>query len=95
MVPTGEEKEQWLGRLVSSSAGRDRGHYYLVFEVLSDRFVRVVDGVVRGVERPKEKNVKHLWFHPERAEGVAEKLMRGERVTNAEIRQALDRLKRE
>jgi len=88
-VLTGGKSENWLGRLVSSSAGRDRGRSYLVFEVLSERLVRVVDGIVRGVDRPKEKNVKHLWFHAETAAGVAKKLARGERVTNNEIRQAL------
>jgi ribosomal protein L14E/L6E/L27E len=89
LVLTGGKSENWLGRLVSSSAGRDRGRSYLVFEVLSERLVRVVDGAVRGVDRPKDKNVKHLWFHTEAAVEVAEKLARGERVTNNEIRQAL------
>ncbi|RDV83382.1 KOW domain-containing RNA-binding protein [Ammonifex thiophilus] len=81
-----------LGRLVSSKAGRDRGRYYLIYEVLSDRFVRVVDGRIRRIENPKPKNIKHLCFHPKVAEEVAAKLRQGERVTNAEIREALERL---
>ncbi|MEW6173221.1 MAG: KOW domain-containing RNA-binding protein [Bacillota bacterium] len=83
------KQEELLGRLVSSIAGRDSGHYYLVFEVLSERMVRLVDGVVRRTENPKGKNVKHLRFHPAAAREVAAKLNQGERVTNAEIRQAL------
>ena len=82
-------KEPRVGRLVVSKAGRDRGRYYLILEVLSDHLVRVVDGVVRRIENPKEKNVKHLHFYDTVVETVAEKLVRGERVTNAEIRGAL------
>lgn len=91
-MPGEELKVLQPGRLVSSKAGRDRGRYYLIYEVLSDRLVRVVDGVRRRIENPKEKNIKHLQFHPALAIAVAEKLGRGERVTDAEIRQALERL---
>jgi len=64
----------------------------LIYEVLSDRRVRVVDGIVRRVENPKEKNIKHLSFSFATAAGVAEKLARSERVTNAEIRYAVAEL---
>jgi len=92
MVSGEELKKPEPGRLVSSKAGRDRGRYYLVYEVVSDRLVRVVDGVGRRIENPKEKNVKHLQFHPAVAARVGEKIKRGERVTDAEIREALARL---
>ncbi|MGQ9512274.1 KOW domain-containing RNA-binding protein [Thermodesulfitimonas sp.] len=91
-MPGEELNKLQPGRLVSSKAGRDRGRYYLIYEVLSDRLVRVVDGTGRRIENPKEKNVKHLQFHAPVAVTVAEKLARGERVTDAEIRQALERL---
>ncbi|MGO0122784.1 KOW domain-containing RNA-binding protein [Desulfothermobacter acidiphilus] len=80
------------GQLVSSKAGRDRGRYYLIYEIVSERLVRVVDGQVKRIEKPKAKNIKHLCFHPQVAEEIAVKLKRGERVTNAEIREALQRL---
>lgn len=81
-----------LGQLVSSRAGRDRGRYYLVYEVISERLVRVVDGIIRRVDNPKEKNTKHLSIYSATAVGVAEKLASGERVTNAEIRYAIAEL---
>lgn len=81
-----------LGQLVSSRAGRDRGRYYLIYEVVSDRLVRVVDGIVRRVDNPKEKNTKHLAFYPAIQVELAEKVARGERVTNAEIRYAVAEL---
>ena len=84
-----ENREVEVGFLVSSRAGRDRGRYYLVYEKLSDRFVRVVDGSIRRLENPKTKNVKHLWIHARRVGEITEKLLRAERITNAEIRQAL------
>lgn len=81
-----------MGQLVRSKAGRDAGRYYMIYEVLSDRLVKVVDGIVRRVENPKEKNIKHLSFSLAVAVEVAEKLARGERVTNAEIRYAVAEL---
>ncbi|MEW6448304.1 MAG: KOW domain-containing RNA-binding protein [Bacillota bacterium] len=81
-----------MGQLVSSKAGRDRGRYYLIFEAVSDRLVKVVDGIVRRVDNPKQKNIKHLSFHPAIAVGVAAKLSHGEKVTNAEIRSAVTEL---
>ncbi|MDI6631345.1 MAG: KOW domain-containing RNA-binding protein [Bacillota bacterium] len=87
-----DNKEPQVGRLVISKAGRDRGRHYLIYQVVSERLVRVVDGTIRRIENPKEKNVKHLQLRPAVAETVAAKLARGERVTNAEIRGALAQL---
>ncbi|MDA8235076.1 MAG: KOW domain-containing RNA-binding protein [Clostridia bacterium] len=81
-----------VGRLVSSKAGRDKDHYFLVMDILNESFVRVVDGVKRKVENPKRKNIKHLQFHDEVITIIAEKINRKERVTDAEVRQAIEGL---
>ncbi|MEW6183984.1 MAG: KOW domain-containing RNA-binding protein [Bacillota bacterium] len=88
------KEEVLLGRLVSSTAGRDAGHYYLVFGIVSERMLKLVDGIVRRTENPKEKNVRHLRFYPAVAREVTEKLTNGEKLTNAEIRQALAQMEK-
>ena len=80
------------GQLVTSRAGRDTGRAYLVVGVRPDGRVLVADGRLRRIARPKAKNPRHLWVHDRFAPGVAERLQRGEGVSDAEIAQALDRL---
>lgn len=80
------------GQLVISRTGRDRGRVYLVISTEGDRFVHVADGTIRGAEKPKKKNVRHVGIYPTVAREIAEKLNAGERVTNAELRRAIGRL---
>lgn len=77
------------GRLVISTAGRDKGQPYLVCEVLQDGFVLVADGDKRPVARPKRKNPRHLQLYPMSAEELGAKWMQGEPVTDEEVRTAL------
>jgi len=80
------------GRLACSVQGRDRGRFYLVVGTQGDNFVLVADGVVRKVERPKKKNVKHLVFYDLVAESIAGRLSAGRRVTNEELQSELENL---
>lgn len=77
------------GRVVSSRAGRDRGKLYVVYRVLDDGFVLVVDGDKRTVARPKRKNPRHLVAHPVVAGELGDRWARGETVKDAEVRAAL------
>ena len=69
------------GRVVKSIAGRDKGTFLLVLSVVEGR-VLVTDGRDRPLERPKQKNAKHLGqtntVLPDRS-----------MATNREIRRAL------
>jgi len=80
------------GQLVVSRSGRDSGKVYLVLNFEGDKFVSVADGILRRVENPKRKNVRHLDYYPVVAEEIADKLNSGERVTNPELRRAIQRL---
>ncbi len=86
----GEEVQ--VGQLVRSIAGRDAGKIYFIFDVLDEAFVRVIDGEKRKLTNPKKKNIKHLEFFPAKADAVAEKLRRGEAVTEEEISEAIKNL---
>ncbi|MCL2335877.1 MAG: KOW domain-containing RNA-binding protein [Firmicutes bacterium] len=80
------------GQLVISRSGRDSGTIYLVIGFAGDRFLLVADGSLRRVEKPKRKNARHLGYYPAVAEEIAVKLHAGERVANAELRRAIQRL---
>lgn len=77
------------GQLVSSCAGRDQGRYFVVIEVVSHTAVKVVDGDLRRIEKPKMKNAKHLVFHQKKVTSIVEKLKNGQRITNEQVRLAL------
>lgn len=53
-----------VGEVAISTAGRDRGHAYVVVRVDTSPFVMVADGLKRRVGRPKRKNVRHLTRPP-------------------------------
>lgn len=79
-------------QLVTSVAGRDEGHAYLVVRVSGDGFVDLVDGDKRKVDAPKRKNVRHLVSYPHIAGDLAGREGSGAGVKNADVRAALDRL---
>ncbi|HWI54893.1 MAG TPA: KOW domain-containing RNA-binding protein [Desulfobacteria bacterium] len=74
-----------VGQLVRSRAGRDRGNYYLIYDVLDEAFVRVIDGEKKRLTNPKRKNIKHLeaLSVPERE--LADRLRDGKAVTDDEV----------
>lgn len=78
-----------LGQVVESIAGRDRGKHYLVLRTVDERFCLVVNGRDRRLAKPKSKNRRHLLPLEVADAALAEKLARGEPVTDAEIDQAL------
>ncbi len=82
-------KEVQVGQLVRSVAGRDKEKFYLIFEVFNGAFVRVVDGEKRTLTNPKRKNIKHIELFPVKAGIIAEKLHRGEVVTEEEIKETV------
>lgn len=53
-----------VGRLVLSTQGRDSGRYFIVYQVVDEDFVRIVDGKLHKLVRPKLKKVKHLQAKP-------------------------------
>ncbi|MCI5674692.1 MAG: KOW domain-containing RNA-binding protein [Ezakiella sp.] len=50
------------GQIVRSKAGRDKFRYFVIYEVLDDDYVTIVDGDLRKVDRPKKKKIRHLSF---------------------------------
>ncbi len=78
-----------VGRIVLSKAGRDGGRAMMIFAVEDDTFVRVVDGDLRSIAKPKKKKKTHLTATPECISSLQEKLSRGFGILDAEVRAAL------
>jgi large subunit ribosomal protein L14e len=77
-----------LGQVVVSTAGRDKGRYFIVCQTLNENYVNVCDGYLRKIRAPKKKNMKHLKILPYRLKGIADRLARNA-VDDAQIRKAL------
>lgn len=75
--------------IVKSTAGRDKGLYFIVTDVVDDKYVLLCDGDLRRIDKPKRKKVKHLKPTGICVEYLREKISSGSKVTNADIRKNL------
>ena len=78
-----------IGDIVISTYGHDMGEWYVVEQVLNE-YVFLVDGKNKPLSKPKKKKVKHVLATNFFAEELAEKLTKGQRVQDAEIRKTLN-----
>ncbi|MDD5017467.1 MAG: KOW domain-containing RNA-binding protein [Eubacteriales bacterium] len=78
-----------IGRIAVSTAGRDKGRFFVILDIIDEQYVYISDGDLRPKDRPKKKKLKHLRLCPEVLGGIAEKLRTNARVFDAEIRSAV------
>lgn len=78
-----------VGRVVYSKLGRDKGKYYVIYEVLSSGYVTIVDGDIRKLDNPKKKNIKHLKMTNDCLDGIALKITNKVKIFDKEIVSAL------
>lgn len=78
-----------LGQVVKSKQGRDKGKLYLVYQIISENYVLLVDGNKRTVERPKKKKIKHLMVYKSENDDIIEKLNKKE-LDDFFIKKSLD-----
>ena len=74
--------------IVISTAGRDSGLTFYVFETKDD-LVCIVNGKERKLEHPKWKKLKHVRKVSRTDSRVAQKLLSGDKVLNSELRRDL------
>ena len=79
-----------VGQVVRSTAGRDKGQFMVVIEVVDDHFTTISNGKLRKVSNPKKKKVKHLPKTNHIATDIRDKILNGQKITNAEIRKILE-----
>jgi large subunit ribosomal protein L14e len=78
-----------IGQIVSTKKGRDAGQYSVIIRKVDERFVLIADGDKRKFDRPKKKNIQHLYFHNYISPEVQNSLEETGRVTNGKLRYAL------
>ena len=83
------ERNDLLGRIVYSKAGRDKDKYFIIVGTLNETFVYISDGELRKLERPKKKKIKHLIFTDKICDEVKDIILKGKRLNDATVRKAL------
>ena len=89
-----------IGRVVLSKQGHDKGCWFMVMDVLDEKYVLIADGRTRSLERPKKKQIKHLRWKPYLAGDIAQrttvpctvnqKPRQGMPLQNSDLRKAID-----
>lgn len=49
-----------VGQFCISKSGRDKGNIYIVYKIVNEDSVLLVNGKNKTINNPKKKNVKHL-----------------------------------
>ena len=83
-----------IADVVISTAGRDAGDLFYVIEA-DDVYLMLVNGKDRTIDKPKRKKRKHARKVLRSETRVAEKLKKGDKVLNSELRRDLAYLSRE
>lgn len=83
------QKSEFVGRVVFSKAGRDKGKKMLIIDVVNDEYVYLTDGSLRRVEKPKKKKLKHLIITDIVSEEIQNDLLSEKKVSNTKIRKFL------
>ena len=77
-----------ISDVVTSTAGRDQGMLFYVIDC-DEVFLKLANGKDRTLEKPKLKKRKHTQLVLRSETRVAEKLRRGDKVLNSELRRDL------
>jgi len=83
-----------VGQLVCSHKGRDKGNYYLITEIVDEKYVQVANGSTRKINQPKKKNIKHLKFFPHVDNDLGSRLSSGN-TSNEKLVRSINRLLQE
>ena len=78
-----------IGRVGIATAGRDKGKYFVIIEIIDSQYVYIADGDLRTKDHPKKKKLRHLKLCPDVLSSIAAKLKQGTKVFDAEIRSAI------
>ncbi|HHT17824.1 MAG TPA: hypothetical protein GXZ77_08990 [Papillibacter sp.] len=76
--------------IVSPTRGHDSGTLLFIVK-LEDNYAYLVDGKHRPLSRPKKKNIRHIRRVGRSDCPAAEKIRKGEPLTDSEIRRSLAR----
>ena len=77
-----------ISDVVISTAGHDKGEIFYVVST-DDQFLYLANGKDRTLDKPKRKKRKHVQKVLRSETRVVEKLLRGDKVLNSELRRDL------
>jgi len=83
--------DDYPGRYALALAGREKGKNYIVLYTEGD-FAFISNGKERKIEKPKKKKLKHLKILSLKDDYISQKLVGGQKISNAEIRKSLKKL---
>ncbi|MDL2225179.1 KOW domain-containing RNA-binding protein [Eubacteriales bacterium OttesenSCG-928-M02] len=78
------------GRVVKSKQGRDKDRFFVIYSYDGGEYAYLVDGVLRKLDKPKKKKIKHLEVTGTKLDPLCTKLTEGTRIFDAEVRKALE-----
>lgn len=78
-----------IGQIVKSKSGRDKGRLFIIYEIVDQEYVRLVDGDLRKLDNPKLKKVKHLTKYNTVVVEIKEKLDSDIELKDSHIRRML------
>lgn len=81
-----------IGTVAVSLAGRDKGRYFVILEVLENGYVKIADGSLRKVDNAKKKKLKHLKLKPVTIPTIKQKILEGEKLYDYDVRAHLSAL---
>lgn len=79
-----------IGRIVFSKSGRDAGKCFMIYDIIDEDYVYLVDGGLRKLNKPKKKKIKHIELKKARMEQIREKILSGKKVFDSEVRSAIE-----
>ena len=82
-----------ISDIIVSTAGRDQGKLFYVLRT-DGVYVLIANGKDRKLEHSKRKKLKHVRFVARTESRVANKLRKGEKVLNSELRRDLAAMSR-
>ena len=77
-----------IADVVISLNGRDKNKYFIIIGC-EEEYSLLADGKGRKLEKPKRKKNKHIKHDGTINNEIAEKLIKGEKITNKDIRRTL------
>ena len=85
--------EMAVGRYAVASAGHDVGNIYIIVGIDQSGRVLLCDGKQRGITKPKAKSLRHVRIIDGRDEYIANRILNGEAVYNADIIRSINSIK--
>ena len=82
-----------VGQLVIASCGRDQVQAFFISKIVDEKYVLIVNGKSRKLDKPKLKKIKHLNISNFIDEEVRQSLLKNDKITDSYLRAKLYELK--